>query len=297
MKLSKNTNPNSFPPIIIAPCGAVNSIDLSNQIFGRLIVLKPIGRNKDSRLVWLCKCSCGNYVSALGKTIKNGGTTSCGCFRKEQRDKQGTTAKDISGQAFNRLVALEPTKKRIGGLVVWKCSCSCGNTHEATTSDLLTGKVQSCGCLLKEITKERFKTYRKLKGFPENEYMSTVYTHIHGMLTPLTNLIYPRDKRQCALCNYTGSKLEVHHIVKKSDNLLIAASPTNLITLCKTCHREKAHKGNCAGAVDEQIADYLLQLAYERETKTPTNKKLVEEVRVKIEQYLESLNENNDVWP
>lgn len=297
MKLPKNTNPDSFPLIILSTRQTINSIDLYNQRFGKLIVLKPISRNKDGRLVWLCKCSCGNYVSALGKTIKNGGTTSCGCFRTEQRAKQGTTAKDISNQVFNRLLALEPTKKRIAHSIIWKCVCSCGNAHEAAVSDLLANKVQSCGCLFTEITKNRFKQYRKLKGFPENEHMSTVYTHIHGILTPLTNLIYPRDKRQCALCNYTGPKLEVHHIVKKSTDLLLVANPFNLITLCKTCHREKAHKGNCAGSVDEQIAGYLLKLAYEREIKTPTNQKIVEKIKLKIKRYLETLHEANDVWP
>lgn len=55
--------------------------DLTNQIYGELLVLKPdIKRTKSNNdgTYWFCQCSCGNIVSYLGTHIKNGSCTTCG---------------------------------------------------------------------------------------------------------------------------------------------------------------------------------------------------------------------------
>jgi hypothetical protein len=44
-------------------------------------------------------------------------------------------------------VAIEPTKERKHGSIIWKCQCDCGNIHYASTENLLGNNVQSCGCL------------------------------------------------------------------------------------------------------------------------------------------------------
>ena len=59
-------------------------------------------------------------------------------------------AKDLTGQRFGRLVAIEPTAKRYGGSVVWRCRCDCGNEHLVSASILNSGAVRSCGCYNKE---------------------------------------------------------------------------------------------------------------------------------------------------
>lgn len=33
--------------------------DLSNQRFGRLVAIKPCGKNKYRNVLWLCRCDCG----------------------------------------------------------------------------------------------------------------------------------------------------------------------------------------------------------------------------------------------
>lgn len=55
--------------------------------------------------------------------------------------------KDITGQKFGRLTALEPTNERYHGSVVWKCQCKCGGEYLGPTLSLLSGRVKSCGCL------------------------------------------------------------------------------------------------------------------------------------------------------
>lgn len=55
--------------------------------------------------------------------------------------------KDLTGQRFGHLVALEPTGKRRGRKVVWRARCDCGNEIEATGYNLTReGGTRSCGC-------------------------------------------------------------------------------------------------------------------------------------------------------
>lgn len=50
-----------------------------------------------------------------------------------------------------------------------------------------------------------------------------------------------RDKC-CVLCLKRGyvehRRLQVHHIVKRTDNINLAYDPDNLVTVCPTCHEE-----------------------------------------------------------
>lgn len=55
--------------------------------------------------------------------------------------------KNLIGQKFNRLTVLEKTEKREHGSIIWKCKCDCGNICYKGSSYLITGVVQSCGCL------------------------------------------------------------------------------------------------------------------------------------------------------
>lgn len=41
--------------------------DLTGHKFGRLIVIKYLGKSK-----WLCKCDCGNLAEVAGGHLKNG---------------------------------------------------------------------------------------------------------------------------------------------------------------------------------------------------------------------------------
>lgn len=59
-------------------------------------------------------------------------------------------AVNLIGQRFGRLVAIEPTKKRSGGSVVWRCICDCGNKAWVSADHLRSGNIQSCGCLQRE---------------------------------------------------------------------------------------------------------------------------------------------------
>ena len=61
---------------------------------------------------------------------------------------------DISGQRFGRLVAIKKTKSDPRG-AYWLCCCDCGNEIVTRIDRLRSGKAKSCGCLQKDLLRER----------------------------------------------------------------------------------------------------------------------------------------------
>lgn len=79
-------------------------------------------------------------------------------------------SKDLSGQRFDRLVAIKPISTKRGVRkngkpyslgVVWECECDCGNPAEVLATHLINGETKSCGCLATDIAKENFLKNRK----------------------------------------------------------------------------------------------------------------------------------------
>ena len=54
---------------------------LVGQKFGKLTVVEMLDqRNKNGRIMYKCKCECGNEVEVLGNSLSTGHTLSCGCL-------------------------------------------------------------------------------------------------------------------------------------------------------------------------------------------------------------------------
>ena len=58
-------------------------IDLTGKKFGRLVVLERAENDWNKNPRWRCRCECGREVIVLGHLLRNGNTTSCGCFSRE----------------------------------------------------------------------------------------------------------------------------------------------------------------------------------------------------------------------
>jgi hypothetical protein len=48
--------------------------------FGKLVVVAAAGRNKLKKVIWECKCDCGNTTTVAAGSLVTGNTTSCGCI-------------------------------------------------------------------------------------------------------------------------------------------------------------------------------------------------------------------------
>ena len=71
--------------------------------------------------------------------------------------------KDLTGQRFGRLIVIKRVENDKLGKAQWLCQCDCGNKKEVSTQSLKSGKVQSCGCLHKEMLINRLTTHGKTK--------------------------------------------------------------------------------------------------------------------------------------
>lgn len=113
--------------------------------YGRLTTLREMAKRNHGHVMWECICDCGNTTYVQRDRLLNGHTRSCGCM-KIKRDKPNI---DITGQRFGRLVATEWVGSKKRGeykTAVWKCRCDCGTVKEIARTDLMSGRVVSCGC-------------------------------------------------------------------------------------------------------------------------------------------------------
>ena len=55
-------------------------MDRTGQRFGKLIVLKRNGNNALKKVLWRCRCDCGNELDVVAGSLVTGNTTSCGCI-------------------------------------------------------------------------------------------------------------------------------------------------------------------------------------------------------------------------
>ncbi len=124
-----------------------NAIDRTSQRFGRLTVVESTIKRVNGSIVWKCLCDCGKITFVSANNLRNGGTRSCGCLLKESCSKVGQLYSDITGLRSGRLVALEPTSKRLCRKIIWKCRCDCGNISFVDHGSLYKHSTKSCGCL------------------------------------------------------------------------------------------------------------------------------------------------------
>jgi hypothetical protein len=57
--------------------------DLSGRTFCRLTVLERAPNDAHGHARWLCRCACGNPVTARSYHLKSGQSKSCGCWNRE----------------------------------------------------------------------------------------------------------------------------------------------------------------------------------------------------------------------
>ena len=229
--------------------------------FGLLTVKHElVGRGKRK---WACQCDCGNEVEAEETKLRCGHKRSCGCLRSKgshllRMTSAATIAnyRPIVGQRFGRLVILSQEGNNLA-----TCRCDCGNIVVRKRNSIIGGYTKSCGCLRSERAKksldERVRRHRLRAGRDENTPMSPETLVLRNRFAALSASIRRIDDYTCALCRKRGVKLNVHHIERWSDSPSLRFDESNLVTLCRECHIEKAHGGNFHAAPNAAIASLL----------------------------------------
>lgn len=123
--------------------GKKGKTDLIGKRFGKLTVEERTDQRRRGAVLWKCQCDCGNICLKPTSELNAGLAVSCGCAWRQPAVR--------TGDRFGRLTALEPTGKRRGKSVVWKCQCECGKILEVRATLLQSGHTKSCGCMKAEL--------------------------------------------------------------------------------------------------------------------------------------------------
>ncbi len=165
---------------------------MTGKTFGRWTVLDSYIITADNRRKWLCRCECGTEKYVLERSLKSGGSLSCGCGKANKKTY------DLAGQSFGKLKVMHKseTQKKNGG-VWWHCICECGAEKDYPATLLVTGKRTSCGC-------DSVKQYRS--------------KDITGKTFGSVTALYPTEKRDKkgnviwhCVCNDCGKELDISY--------------------------------------------------------------------------------------
>lgn len=80
-----------------------SSGNLADRKFGRLTAIEMTVRNRQGQWRWLCICDCGKKCEIDGKSLREGHTKSCGCFRRDETSRRRIKPK---GEAAARCLFL-----------------------------------------------------------------------------------------------------------------------------------------------------------------------------------------------
>ena len=99
-------------------------IDLSNQVFGRLTVIRKTDeRTNNGSIKWLCRCSCGNLTKTVCTYLTKGKTKSCGCLQQENRKVCGRHTRNFSGMIINDILFLKRSDEKATENYKWFVRC------------------------------------------------------------------------------------------------------------------------------------------------------------------------------
>jgi hypothetical protein len=118
--------------------------DLSGLRFSKLLVVEYVGKTKNGKPLFRCRCDCGNenFVT-IGAGLLCGDTISCRCIWKGE---------NIDGKRFGRWTVVRLDHRNAHGDGYFKCVCDCGNIGVIHRTTLIDGTSQSCGCLKRDYT-------------------------------------------------------------------------------------------------------------------------------------------------
>lgn len=63
--------------------------------------------------------------------------------------------KDLTGQRFSMLTAVQKVGRTKQGNALWECKCDCGKTCIVRSNDLKSGNSKSCGCFKRSLSSAR----------------------------------------------------------------------------------------------------------------------------------------------
>lgn len=184
-----------------------------------------------------------NYVKGINRYLNYVG-------RSDLRFNRGRP-KDIAGNQFGYLTAIEPTGKKNRKDYIWRCICKCGKEVEYPATRLLTGNTLSCGCL----KGEHFKSVNKY--IDGTSLRQSIEEQVHSMraASGYTGVTIKRDKWK-AYIKYKGQNISLGCYTKLEDAVKARARGKELVqmdALGLLDFYEQLHKDDPARPNREQV--------------------------------------------
>lgn len=140
---------------------------------------------------------------------------------------------DLTGQRFGRLTVkeLDQEKTRAKNRTYWICKCECGRETSVLAGHLKSGKIQSCGCLHREIVSHvDHWDWNSVPPAVERGRIRKSPEYLQWR-----EAVLKRDNYTCQKCG-SNADLQVHHKNNFIDYPDQRIAEDNGITLCKKCH-------------------------------------------------------------
>lgn len=229
--------------------------DLSNQRFGRLVVVGAAVDERDPRgnIPWICRCDCGKEIRVKGASLRSGTTNSCGCYRrdrvreavtglpKSRASKQTFTCVEC-GKVFRRYASLMHNTERpycsracVGaskrhGSILYCHMCDTPFYRHLAEQDVGTKQRQFC-------SRPCYMGWRAVNR-KASTYPKQGAQHIHRQLAEqyLGRALHPGEV--------------VHHIDFDKHNY----APSNLAVLPSQTYHNKVHAGKVSDADVQRLS-------------------------------------------
>lgn len=135
--------------------------DIKDERFGHLVAIEETSERFNGKVIWLCRCDCGNTIKITSHRLLHTEISNCFDEKCPYRDaskrvlkeedftgearQYATAMADITGQVFGELTAIKMTGIKSGKNLQWLCKCSCGKEIKAYERDLQRGVKVNCG--------------------------------------------------------------------------------------------------------------------------------------------------------
>lgn len=181
----------------------MKKLDLVGLKFGKLTVLSELKeRNNHGKVLFCCKCDCGNEVTIIGSKLKSGWSKSCSCLQKEKA-KLSKPANKIHGLTRTSIYT-----------TYHSMIARCNNKNNASYPDYGGRGIKVC-----ERWMESFENFNSDMGEKPTTEHSIDRIDVNGNYEPsncrwATRIEQENNKRNNAIIFYKGKNYTIAQLSK-----------------------------------------------------------------------------------
>lgn len=189
----------------------MNFIDITNQNFRKLKVIRRVENDKENRAMWLCICECKKIKVVMGKHLRSGKVKTCGCGKKEYAIKH-----NMANTRFYK---------------IWKnIKTRCNNTKSLDYKNYGGRGISICN---------RWLNFLNFKADMYTAYL--YHVKLYGYKNTSINRINNNGNYELSNCQWSTWEEQVGNTRKNV--YFIATSPENKIYISKNqCRFARVHK-------------------------------------------------------